>query len=161
MKTDREIAEKMITDAAEMAKEGWDILHELVKPKPKLRHGDYGIAKKKGDLCGFVFNEFVDNSFFLSTFDKKHYLGIYDEVDEIVSIDGNFDDLNRNAEDLEDFEVHADGGGNRDGFRAKLISDENIRLGNFGQTWVFDRSQVVDIHQQLGVLLATQARKQK
>ena len=47
MLTEKEIAEKLIADAAKMAKEGQDMLAAL--EKPELRHGDYGIEESRCD----------------------------------------------------------------------------------------------------------------
>ncbi len=151
----REIIEQSINDHQKAIDEAKSKLAAL--DKPKLRHGDYGYVKSNPDQLRF----FVETQ----TGEMRHYEKEFNCADPFAcacyssyAILGNiFDDLKRNAVDLEEFEVS--GLNYRDKFNA-LITD-------LGQIWIAtnmsgatcDKAIIKEIHQKLGQMIAFAQRK--
>ena len=125
----------------------------------ELRHGDYGYGKN-GYPCMEI-NHYPSGEI-RDVSDLRMYdynmRSSEDGAFKVKTKLGNiFDDLERNAKDLDEFKVNAFAV--RSGFVAKITSGA-VRIGTSYDVWSFDLNSATEIHQKLGQLLATWRRNE-
>ena len=118
--------------------------------KPELRHGDYGYTESGQQRL------FVNHNGEIEHYDPDDRRSCNNNYYSDYTILGNiFDDLERNAEDLESFEV--------DGARFYIspLNNSMIRFSlSNGDERSFSEEEIIEILQKLGRLRAT-AKKRK
>ncbi len=128
---------------------------EKKKCEPELRHGDYGvwsfgprrfIAIKTNGCLHWFHADGTDCG-------PVNYKNLHD----FTKFGNIFDDLKRNSKDLEQFEVYAYGHSNCV-FKATLEDSGNIIIDS--DNWNYLLEDVVEIHQQLGQIIATAKRQE-
>lgn len=94
---------KKIPISCETAK---NLKRELGEKPSEIRHGDYGYAINKQLNIALLLNEDRCQDAGLKLFNEYGILKTLDPQEEIKTVVGNiFDDLKRNAEDLEDVKI--------------------------------------------------------
>ena len=105
--TDRDIIEKQIADHQKAIDDAKEKLAEI--DKPKLRHGDYGLATNKAGVEMLVIYDGSPSgkNFYTLTKDGKSYEGIWSEnhFESFVRLGNIFDDIADRGKELKEFEV--------------------------------------------------------
>ncbi len=121
--------------------------------KPKFRHGDYGFLKDKA-----IFWVFLNGK--MSFSDGDSYIsGCSTELWTQRRLGNIFDDLQRNSEDLKEFEMKFDGGG-----WIKIRIDKvkpYLRIESWIDFATATLDEATEYHQKLGQVIAFAKRKQK
>jgi len=156
MKTEREIAEKMIKDAEAMIEDAESKLAAL--DKPELRHGDYGYTRNKIPVLRTI------NADDKARVKTSYPEGLLNNLGECwtdgIRLGNIFDDLDRNSKDLEEFETVQSHFGNAILRMGCTIDPRGYIFIQIGMHYIhFNIDQATVIHQKLGQLLATTKRK--
>lgn len=127
----------------------------LEKKGPEPKTGEYGIHPEYGNC---IFIDSIRPS-------KKKTFELSDGdfcsnaiVEDFISFGNIFDDLKRNAVDLEEFAVEYEGGFK---FNGSLSESEGIHLLIHTGSSCYTLKKGIEIHQKLGQLIATAKRKAK
>lgn len=131
--------------------------------KPKLRHGDLWV-NNSGNINCFVkeYNDEMRDCVLLADFVLTNIGSTYMDEPIIGNIKDYFDDLKRNAEDLQEFRV-----ANKKVDMIKGNGWFEVERKRFGEykIWCpsirFGLEKLTEIHQKLGQLIATARRTEK
>ena len=156
MKLRQNEADRQALQAKEQAlyREANKLEEQLVaaEKKVELRHGDYG-----QDPVGPWIH--AQGKTYWNCDDGKHESGFGNGIFIKTRLGNIFDDLKRNSEDLEEFEVMATGAAGQ-GFKAQIIyKGRDIYISCRG--WRFSTKEYTEIIQKLNRLKATVLRKQQ
>lgn len=132
------------------------------KYEPKLRHGDYGHYESGGFWWAWERKGFLELFGTVEGSGRRIQDTIQDTRSDIVKDGNHVDDLERNSQDLEEFEMQTAGGG------ILQIKQRNFCTGEAGVRFNIDGfhataalNQAIEIHQKLGQVVAYVKRKQE
>lgn len=156
---EKEIAEKMIKEARKVIDEAEAKLKEL--DKPEFKHGDFRVS---GTGFWQLYLKEIGGGMRIAS---KHHLfsgnlGDYSIIDKPAcsgNIHDYFDDLKRNAVDLEEFDGWYPSGENRMIVRLVGKTSGLVEFCIDKALFSADLDEAVKIHQKLGQLIATARRR--
>ena len=156
---EREILEKSIEEHQTAIGNAIAELAMLDKPKPKLRHGDYGLQSNANILPWIK----IYNKIWYLEGNQKNASMLPDAAFAGEQVGNLVDDLKRNSEDLEEFEVHVHHGGT---LKARIDTFDNdndieFQISSPCHHATANIYEAQEIHQKLGQLIATAKRVER
>ncbi len=143
-----------ICDSLHINCSGWEPKEaECAKNKPEFRHLDYGYDED-GDPCLMASEQDIGN---FRTIGKNAIAPVGASYKVKTKLGNLLDDLARNAEDLEEFEIEAEDVCEAEG---KITKDNQISFCWYPHDDIKTIAMATEIHQNLGQLIATAKRKQ-